>query len=264
MKKEFIIAIMCVFVTISVVSAVIATAPIGVEAPIGVDIAKEKVQEFVNDPSVNIQYQNTECLNLGDYYTFSTGHGQVYVNMYTGVVERASFNDAWKSSGEIRSDNAGPEMVAREYVEEKYSGFADMNMQLIKSDLRNHGDAGSENSFIWRETIEGVLTPNTVVVNINPASGRIVSYIGIQREINCVLEPELSEEDVLKIAEKQFPGIEVTEKTAELTIEYTKPDLQSLTWVITMKGKPKDYVLQGGLVVIDALTGEVLMTSPYL
>ena len=80
MKKEFIIAIMCVFVTISVVSAVIATAPIGVEAPIGVDIAKEKVQEFVNDPSVNIQYQNTECLNLGDYYTFSTGHGQVYVN----------------------------------------------------------------------------------------------------------------------------------------------------------------------------------------
>ncbi len=91
-----------------------------------------------------------------------------------------------------------------------------------------------------------------------------MSYIGIQREINCVLEPELSEEDALKIAEKQFPDIRVTETTAELSIEYTKPDVQSLTWVITMKGKPKDYVLQGGLVVIDALTGEVLMTSPYL
>ncbi|GAB7015416.1 PepSY domain-containing protein [Methanogenium cariaci] len=258
MKKEFIIAIMGIFVTISAVYAVIATAPIGV------DIAKEKVQEFVNDPSANIQYQNTKCLNIGDYYTFSTGNGQVYVNMYTGVVERASFNDARKSSGEIRPDSAGVEMVAREYAEEKYSGFADMNMQLIKSDLRNHGDAGSENSFIWRENIEGVLTPNTVVVNIHPVSGWIVSYIGIQREINCVLEPELSEEDALKIAEKQFPGIEVTEKTAELTIEYTKPGLQSLTWVITMKGKPKDYVLQGGLVVIDALTGEALMTSPYL
>jgi uncharacterized membrane protein YccF (DUF307 family) len=40
MKKEFIIAIMGIFVTISAVYAVIATAPIGV------DIAKEKVHEY--------------------------------------------------------------------------------------------------------------------------------------------------------------------------------------------------------------------------
>ncbi len=87
-------------------------------------------------------------MTLGDYYTFSAGNGQVYVNMYTGAIERSSFIDARKSSGEIRPDYAGAEMVAREYAEEKYSGFADMNMQLIKSDSENHGDAGSENSFI--------------------------------------------------------------------------------------------------------------------
>jgi len=249
---------LCLIVTISAVSAVIATAPIGV------DTAKENVQVFVNDPSVNIQYQDTKCLNLGDYYTFSTGNGQLYVNVQTGMVERASFNDARKSSGEVRFDNARAKMVAREYAKEKYSGFADMNMKLIKSDSENHGDAGSEYSFIWRENVEGVLTPNTVVINVNPASGGIVSYIGIQRKINCVLEPELSEEDALRIAEKQFPDIRATETTAELSIEYTKPDLQSLTWVVTVKGKPEDHVLQGGLVVIDALTGEVLMTSPYL
>ena len=51
---------------------------------------------------------------------------------------------------------------------------------------------------------------------------------------------------------------------ADQSIEYTKPGIQSLTWVITLKGEPDDHVLQGGLVVIDALTGKVLVTSPYL
>jgi len=31
-----------------------------------------------------------------------------------------------------------------------------------------------------------------------------------------------------------------------------------------MRGEPEDNVLQGGLIVIDAQTGEVLMVSPYL
>jgi hypothetical protein len=31
-----------------------------------------------------------------------------------------------------------------------------------------------------------------------------------------------------------------------------------------MKGEPEGDVLQGGLIVIDARAGEVLMVSPYL
>lgn len=258
MKKGFIIAIMCIAISISAVSAFMAIAPVGA------DIAKEKVQEFVNDPSVNIVFQNSEHLNQGDYYVFSTGNGQAYVNMYTGVVERASFADARESFGEIRLESAGAEMVARGYAEEKYCGFADMNMQLIESHLRGHGDAGSEYSFIWREKINGILTPNTVVISVNPTSGEIISYMGIQREITCPPEPEISRDNALKIAAEQFSGIKVVDTTAELSIEYTQPGVQLPTWVIMIKGEPEDHVLQGGLVVIDALTGKVLMTSPYL
>lgn len=258
MKWIPITAIICLVVAVSVVSAT------GANAPNGVDTAKGKAQDFLNAPDATVQYQKTERLNLGEYYVFGTGDGQVYVNARTGVIERATFDSARKDSHEIRLDRAAAEAAARAYAEEKYSGFAKKSMQLTRSNLVSHGDAGSEYSYIWREEISGVLTPNTVVVNLNPSTGEIVSYIGIQREIECPLEPKLSRDEALKIAAGQFPGIRVTGATADPSVEYTRPDTQTLTWVITMKGEPEDHVLQGGLVVIDAQTGEVLMVSPYL
>ncbi|MDO9325256.1 MAG: PepSY domain-containing protein [Methanoregula sp.] len=258
MKKIIIISIICFALMISTVSALAGTNPIDVNT------AKENVQKFVNTPLIQIQYQESKYLDLGDYYVFSTGDGQAYVNMYTGVVERASFTEALESSGNIRFDSAQAKAIASKYAEEKYVAFSDMNMQLIGSGLKNHGDAGSEYSFIWREKIKDALTPNMVVVNLNPDSGKIISYIGIQREITCTSESGISHDKAIKIAEEQFPGIKVFESSAEQSIEYTKPGIQSLTWVITLKGEPKDHVLQGGLVVIDALTGKVIMTAPYL
>lgn len=258
MKRIHIVAMLCLVVAISVVSAA------GASAPIGVDTAKERAQDFLNAPDATVQYQKTERLNLGEYHVFGTGDGQIYVNARTGVIERVTFDSARKDCRDVRLDRAAAEATARAYAEEKYSGFAKKSMQLTRSNLVSHGDAGSEYSYIWREESSGVLTPNTVVVNLNPSTGDIVSYIGIQREIECPLEPKLSRDEALKIAAGQFPGIRVTSATADLSVEYTRPDAQTLTWVITMRGEPEDHVLQGGLVVIDAQTGEVLMVSPYL
>jgi len=258
MKWIPITAIICLVIAVSVASVA------GAGTPIGVDTAKGKAQGFLDAPDATVQYQKTEHLNLGEYYVFGTGEGQVYVNTRTGVVERAAFDTARKNSHEIRLDRAGAEAAARAYAEKKYSGFAEKNMQLIESNLVAHGDAGSEYSCIWREEIEDVLTPNTVVVNVNPDTGEIISYLGIQREIRCPLEPALSRDEALKAAAGHFPGIRVTDATADLSIEYVRPDTQTLTWVITMKGEPEDHILQGGLVVIDAQTGDVLMVSPYL
>jgi len=256
MKWIPITAIICIVIAVSIASAAVT--------PIGVDTAKGKAQDFLNASDATVQYQKTEHLNLGKYYVFDTGEGQVYVNTHTGTVERASFDSARKDSHEIRLDSAGAEAAARAYAEEKYGGFAEKDMRLIESDLISHGDAGSEYSYIWREEVKGVLTPNTVVVNLNPSTGEIISYIGIQREINCPLEPKLSRDEALKIAAGQFPGIKVIDATADLVVEYTRPDAQMLTWVVTMKGGPVDHVLQGGLVVVDAQAGDVLMVSPYL
>ncbi|PKL63445.1 MAG: hypothetical protein CVV31_01225 [Methanomicrobiales archaeon HGW-Methanomicrobiales-2] len=258
MKWIPVTAIICLIIAVSITSVA------GTGTAIGVDTAKKEVQDFLNTQDAAIEYQKTEHLNLGNYYVFGTGEGQIYVNDQTGAVERATFDSARKDFHEIRLDRAAAEAAARAYAEEKYDGFAGKSMRLIGSNLVSHGDAGSEYSYIWREEIKGVLTPNTVVVNLNPSTGEIVSYIGIQREIKCPLEPKFSRDEALKIAAGQFPGIRVTSATTDLSVEYTRPDAQTLTWVITMRGEPEDHVLQGGLVVVDAQTGEVLMVSPYL
>jgi uncharacterized membrane protein YkoI len=258
MKWIPVTAIICLIIAVSITSVA------GTETAIGVDTAKKEAQDFLNAPGAAVEYQKTEHLNLGDYYAFGTGGGQIYVNARTGAVERATFDSARKDSHEIRLDRIAAEAAARAYAEEKYDGFSGKNMRLTRSNLVSHGDAGSEYSYIWREEIKGVLTPNTVVVNLNPNTGEIVSYLGIQREVRCSLEPALSRDEALKVAAGEFPGIRVTDATVDLSVEYTRPDTQTLTWVITMRGEPEDHVLQGGLVVIDAQTGEVLMVSPYL
>jgi hypothetical protein len=258
MKWIPITAIVCIIIAVSITSVA------GAGTLIGVDTAKENAQDFLNAPDATVQYQKTERLNQGEYYVFGTGDGQVYVNARTGVIERATFNSAREDSRDIRLDRAAAEATARAYAEEKYGGFVEKRMRLIEPNLVSHGDAGSEYSYIWREEIDGVLTPNTVVVNLNPSTGEVISYIGIQREITCPLEPKLSRDEALKVAAGQFPGIRVTDATANLTVEYTQPGVQTLTWVVTMKGEPEGDVLQGGLIVIDARAGEVLMVSPYL
>ena len=42
----------------------------------------------------------------------------------------------------------------------------------------------------------------------------------------------------MKIAAGRFPGIRVTDATADLSVEYTQPGVQTLTWVVTMMGEP--------------------------
>lgn len=256
MKWVPITAIICIVIAVSVAAAAVT--------PIGVDTAKEKAQDFLDAPGAAVEYQKTERLNLGEYHVFGTGDGQIYVNAHTGVIERVTFDSARENSRDIRLDQAAAEATAKAYAEAKYDGFAEKTMRLIESNLVSHGDAGSEYSYIWREEIKGVLTPNTVAVNLNPNTGEVISYLGIQREIQCQLEPALSRDEALKVAAGQFPGIRVTDATTDLSVEYTRPDTQMLTWVMTMRGEPEDHVLQGGLVVIDAQTGEVLMVSPYL
>lgn len=242
----------------------VATASaVYISGPVGVDAAKESAVQFLDNSGADVQYQEEDHLDIGDYYVFSTGNGKVYVNMNTGIVERASFNDARKSSGKVLIDSTEAEKISKEYARENYDGFDDKNMQLTYSKLIDHVDAGYEYSIVWRENIEGALTPNFVAIDINAESGEISSYIGIHRDIDCSVKPQISEEDALKIAEKQFPGIEVSKSESYLSIEYTKPDIQSLIWVITLKGEPANYSLYGGTVVIDAVNGNVLMTSGY-
>ena len=64
----------------------IATASAVYVGPVGVDAAKESAVQFLDNPGADIQYQEEDRLDIGDYYVFSTGNGKIYVNMDTGIV----------------------------------------------------------------------------------------------------------------------------------------------------------------------------------
>ena len=256
MKKIILSVILALFM--------IATASAFYTAsPIGIDNAKENAALFLGKDISDLSYQNEDRQDIGSYYIFNSDNARVYVNMYTGKVERASYNDARRSSGKVLIDSSKAETIAKDYAKKNYDDFDGKNMKLIESKLLNHGDSGSEYSFVWRENIDDVLTPNFVLINLNAESGKIISYIGINRELTVSTKPKITEEEAFKIATEQYPDIEIVKSDSYLSIEYTKPETQSLIWVITLEGKPVDYTMYGGTVVIDAKDGSVLMKGSY-
>ena len=105
-------------------------------------------------------------------YELRTRDGVFYVNMQIGTVEsfqRTGMNTN-ASAASLSLDQA--ELVARGFAEKKYADFDRMSMKLVESKELDHGDAGKEHSFVWREEINGVLTPNTCRRQYRPGERR--------------------------------------------------------------------------------------------
>ena len=255
--KLSIIAVLCIFLIASYATAV------SVKTPIGINEAEKNAAAFLENPNIQLKYEYEYKSDSGSSYVFSTGNGQVYVNMYTGTVERATFYDAKKSSESVAIDMDQAEKIAREYAIKKYEGFDNMNMLLIESELLNHGDGGYEYSFVYREMIDDVFSPNAVVINLNANSGDVMSYMSKHNEIVIDTKSKISREDAIISAKAVFPKKDLKVNDSYLSIEYTKPEVQSLIWVVILEGESVDDMLYGGVVVVDAISGDVILVSPY-
>lgn len=256
MKKSILIAL-CLFVGIYIVAA------FSLDAPIGIDTAKENVKGFIGKPDATVDFRENESVTHGKFYVLQSDGGEFYVNMQTGDVERAIFNKARENSDNIRLTLDQARATALSHAKKNYRNFAQKNMQLTKTELQDYG-TGKEYLFIWSEVVNNVETPNKVLVTLNPNTGEIITYIGLQRSVTVPLEPKILRDDAVKIAASQFKDIIVQQTEAKLSIEYPVENVQKLTWVIEVEGKPRDNVPQGGLVVVDATTGEVIVVKPYL
>ncbi|OPY28080.1 MAG: Peptidase propeptide and YPEB domain protein [Methanocella sp. PtaU1.Bin125] len=82
-------------------------------------------------------------------------------------------------------------------------------------------------------------------------------------------EPAVSGEKAVEIAVAQFKDIEAVNSSARLETVNSSVYLRfpgtvdgagKLVWIVTVEGKPKEW-LQGGQVYIDAATGDVLLVS---
>jgi hypothetical protein len=215
----------------------------------------------MDNQTSSMEYQTDFKTRSGDYYVFHSNKDRQYVNMKTGNIERADFYDSslGKSSQITISQDAALK-IATTYVTTHYQNFTAKRMQLADAALLDHGIT-KEYQFVWRQVIGDVITPNFVLVQINPDSGKVNSYIGISREIEVPVKPAVSQEESVAIASKAFPTINATAINAELGVDYPEKDTQKLLWVIKIQGKSDDNVMQGGMVVIDAQTGYIYSMS---
>lgn len=255
--KKLIFVVFCLLVGISLVAAFIQDTPIGLEK------AKESVRGFIAKPNIVVDFKVNESITHGKFYVLQSEGGEFYVNMYTGDVERAIFNKARENSSDVRLSLDQAEAIAKSYIVRNYRNFTQKNMLLTRAELLDYGN-GKEHLFIWSEVINNIETPNKVLLALNPNTGEIITYIGIQRQVTVPLEPKILKDDAVNIATSQFKDITVERTEAKLSVEYPTENVQKLTWAIEIEGKPKDNVPQGGVVVIDATTGEVIVVKNYL
>ena len=257
MKKLIPFAMLCLLIGISLVAA------FSYDTHIGMEEAMDNVREFIGKPDAVVDFRANETVTHGEFYVLQSDEGEFYVNMHTGEIERATFNKARENSGDVKLSQDQAEAIAFSYAKKSYANFAQKNMRLTTAELRDYG-AGKEYEFIWSEVVNNIETPNKVLLTLNPNTGEVITYMGLQRPVTVSLEPKIAREDAINTAASQFKDIEVLRTEAKLSVEYPAEHTQKLTWVVEIEGQPKNNVPHGGLVVVDAITGEVIAVQAYL
>ncbi|KAF1078405.1 hypothetical protein [Methanogenium sp. MK-MG] len=77
------------------------------------------------------------------------------------------------------------------------------------------------------------------------------------------LEPKTSEHDATEIALDCFRDIYVVKTQTRLAVVCLNKDVQKLAWIIEVQGDVKDDLVQGGELLVDAISGDILSFYPY-
>ncbi|EHQ36769.1 hypothetical protein [Methanoplanus limicola] len=240
--------------------------------------AKQNLKEFLSSIKEMKSYGDLNIIKVdefntpsGDYFQFEAEEGSFKVNKNTGTVESLFF---YSDESEIRSEDLSKDeslKIAEEFALKHYSNFKNMNMELTNSEKLEGNYDKTRYLFSWYEIQRSasglkVYMPNYVTIAVE--GGEIIGYIGIERDTQISLDPNLSEDTAIEIGTETI-GIPTNDiKTAKydnkLAVSYYE-GRQHLTWVINVdNGKDSWGYAWGGQAIIDAQTGEVLMENPYL
>ncbi|OPX62869.1 MULTISPECIES: hypothetical protein [unclassified Methanoregula] len=238
--------------------------------PATADDAKVSVQKFVKTAERNLELKETIKTSRGESYELVSDSEWYTVNVNTGEVETAVFLNAqpisnplhmFRNAAEISQDDAFTR--AEDYAGRNYQNFYNRTMILTQSRLVDHGSAGKTYYFTWREKINNVIIPNMVDISVNPQSGDIISYIGIDQPLDIDIVPTVSREEALSKSVGAFAAIDEVKASAILAVIAISQNDQRLVWITDVSGAPKDFIHTGGSVLIDAHTGQVVKIDHY-
>jgi len=173
-------------------------------------------------------------------------------------------------------------IVATQFAEKHCDNLPIFTLQ--KSELRGFDQAPDSTAtvmrayeFEWVQVLDGALTPNSVLIQVNPGTGNVMTYACRYQPIEAAGAPSLSQEDakavvanrVLEAAKAAFttqsnlsPGVSFLQEP-ELRI-VVKDGKQVLVWRIIAEAQGDLPWPIGGQYGINAQNGSIVEEAPFL
>lgn len=228
---------------------------------IGAGIVKENIQKFTGSPDEEITCNGMTELPFGKVYEVSTKTGRFSVNAKTGEVESAIIrNESWVRSID-QKDLENIKETVKAFVEKKFMTFVNKNMVLTEARIIDHGDAGKEYLFVWNEMVGEAYTLSAVQVSVLPDWDNSITYTGIDRPLLVDTKPKISQADAQKKALRTFDMGTEAKIQSKLAV-IPAGDSQRLAWIVDTVEPDNENMSHGGTVIVDAVSGSVLLTNP--
>ena len=230
------------------------------------NIAINSVKNFIQNSDENLKIVDTKTTYQTTYYIVHSNNAEYYIDESTGNVAVAFFFNSLNNSKNIQLSLSEGENIAYNYALVHYPQFSQKNMILTSENVYNYGDQGYEYEFIWNEIINKAKTPNLIVIDVNPQNGEIITYVGLDSVITIDIPqyPPISKEKAIEIAQQEAINSSMSPVSADLRVWYTKPNLQTLFWQIEFCGMDDEGNIEGAIVQIDAINGDIICYDPYL
>ncbi len=219
--------------------------------------AMNSVKEFTGNSNLEIEPDRCEHTPHAEYIVLFHKNTEYWVNSDTNRVERYSAYEELDNYKDVRVSLEGAQVIAESFIKAHDNAIDIQDFSLVMNEFVDGGDVITYNYF-WRKYLGKIESPSFIFVSVNPTTGAIIHYINIDRPITVPLENQITQQEAESISLKEFPGIEEATVDSKLKVGYDEKKSQRLMWECSVSGAPKDFILQGGIVHIDAQSGEII------
>ena len=223
--------------------------------------SKSAASEFLGNDVGPLTCLRVETYSQGAYHVFSSNDYYIKVNALTGEIEYAFFK---RNIALISNKTMDPQQATSNAIDFARLHGIDVkqaNLTLKNVTLEDFGFTRVY-SLYWAREQNDVLLPDMLKITVNPTNGQIISYTRLMRETSINLTPSFAKEDAMALAATSF-GVTPVSEESHLLVWYTEQGNEVLAWYILMKGEPENKINTGGIVLINAHTGEIIQISPF-
>ena len=267
MKSLFIailvVATICLLVCVPTVGAMtikldplaksgVSSASANDNYPLSVDQAKDSIRVFMGDLTLDPVLTSTGSMEIGNYYYFSTDDATFSVNQNSGAVEFVHFGANEPNSTELTLTHDQALAKAKEYAGTRYGDFSTRSWRTVIDRIDtgynwvynpstgnwDRVETQKTYNFVFREEKDHVLLPSLVHVNVNPQTGAIIDYWGVDRLLTVSnLKSTVSLSTATETAEDAvYSEFTTTSSEGYLAVVTQSQNAESLAWVIKLNG----------------------------